>query len=132
MRIAAFAKHAHKAFGRFMRSFAELLKTDRRVDVIAKDSLAGLDIARKKAIHGLADKALAELGIPLHPCLKRFFEISCQRRSPVPPGALRSLDMLAGENLASPTGFELESTKNDGDGEDAEVFDIWKLKRSGG
>jgi hypothetical protein len=33
--------------------------------------------------------------------------------------------------VASPTGFELETIKNEGDGEEPEVFDIWKLKKAG-
>jgi hypothetical protein len=33
--------------------------------------------------------------------------------------------------LASPTGFELETIKSEGDGEESEVFDIWRLKKMG-
>jgi hypothetical protein len=29
-----------------------------------------------------------------------------------------------------PAGIEPETLKNDGDAEDSEVFDIWKLKKS--
>jgi len=34
-------------------------------------------------------------------------------------------------NLASPTGFELETIKNDGECELTDVIDISKLKKSG-
>jgi hypothetical protein len=34
------------------------------------------------------------------------------------------------DNLASPTGFEPKTVKSNGDDEDPEVFDIWKLKKS--
>jgi len=33
------------------------------------------------------------------------------------------------DDLARPTGIEPVTIKTDGDGEDAEVFDIWKLKK---
>ena len=45
LRIAARAEHADKAFRRRAGRRAELLKTDRRFDVVAQDRLAGIDIA---------------------------------------------------------------------------------------
>jgi len=39
------AEDADQAFGRRAGRFAELFKADRRLDVIAKDCLAGIDIA---------------------------------------------------------------------------------------
>jgi hypothetical protein len=41
LRIAARAEHADEAFRRRAGRFAELLETDRRLDVVAQDRLAG-------------------------------------------------------------------------------------------
>ncbi len=50
LRIAARAEHPNEAFRLCASRRAELLKTDRRFDVIAKDRLAGVDIASMVSI----------------------------------------------------------------------------------
>src|SRR5208283_4221605 len=45
LRIAAGAEHADQAFGGGVRRLTKLFEADRRLDVVAQDRLAGLDIA---------------------------------------------------------------------------------------
>jgi hypothetical protein len=47
-------------------------------------------------------------------------------------GSLRSVALLqrGGNCMVVPAGIEPETVKSNGDDEDPEVFDIWKLKKS--
>ena len=60
-------QHAHQALSRYLRTLFELLKSDRRVDVVAQDDLAGSGIAVDDALNGFAQKCLTELRVPLRP-----------------------------------------------------------------
>jgi hypothetical protein len=76
LRIAARAEHPDQALGRCTGCFAELFETDGRLDVIAQDRLAGIDIAAQHCIDALAKKGLGKylvgLGPILHQAVKLF------------------------------------------------------------
>ena len=72
---ALWPQHAHQALGRYLRSLFELLKSDRRVDVVAQDGLAGFKIAVNDALNGLAQKRLTEIRIALRPCPDGFLKV---------------------------------------------------------
>jgi hypothetical protein len=60
LRIAARAEHADQALGRRAGGSPELFKSDRRLDVIPKDDLAGLEVAAEQRIDALAQQGLGE------------------------------------------------------------------------
>jgi hypothetical protein len=58
VRIAARAEHSHQAFRRPFRSAAQFLEPDRRVNVIAKDRLSGVEIPGEKAFETFLQQLL--------------------------------------------------------------------------
>ena len=53
----------------------KVLKSDRRVDIVAEGGLAGRQVAVDNALHGLAQKSLTEIWIVLRPRPDSFLEI---------------------------------------------------------
>jgi hypothetical protein len=51
---ALWPQHAHQALGRYLCALFELLESDRRVDVVAQDGLAGSEVAVDDALNGFA------------------------------------------------------------------------------
>jgi hypothetical protein len=76
LRIAARTEHAHEALGRRAGGAAERLEADRRIDVVAQDGLAGLEVAFQHARHRFLQKRLAEVGIAPGARLDGVLEIS--------------------------------------------------------
>ena len=60
-----------------MHRSAEFFKTDRRIDVVAKDGFSGFNIASEKAPGGFGNEIFAKLWIALHSRLNGFFKVSC-------------------------------------------------------
>lgn len=60
LRIAARAEHANEALGRRVRRFAQLLKADRRLDVVAQDRLPGVHIPGKHRLNAFAQQLVRE------------------------------------------------------------------------
>jgi hypothetical protein len=58
LRIAARAQHAHEALRRALRPTTQLLEPDRRVDVVAKNPLSGLELAREKTLDAFSEGSL--------------------------------------------------------------------------
>ena len=54
-----------RLFGRRAGRLAELLEADRRLDVVAQDRLAGVDIAGEHGVDAFAQQRFAECGSPL-------------------------------------------------------------------
>ena len=65
LRIPVGAEHAHQALGRLLRQAAELLKSDRGVDVVTQNRLAGVHIPRQQALDPLLEQFLTEVRIAL-------------------------------------------------------------------
>src|SRR5579864_6252180 len=85
--VAPWAEHPHQALRQLAREPAQFLKADGGVDVVAKNRLAGIEIAGEKALDAFAQKFLAEFGILLDARLNRPFEAACQRHPISPCGA---------------------------------------------
>ena len=79
LRIPLGAEHPHQALGGSMGQLAELLEAHRRVDVIPKDRLRGLELAGQQALHGLPEKLFTELRISVDPVSDSRLEISAKR-----------------------------------------------------
>ena len=79
LRIAVGTEHAHQALGRLLRQPAEFLKSDRGIDVVAQNRLAGVHIPRQQALDTLLEQLLTEGRIALDARLYRFLEVACQR-----------------------------------------------------
>src|SRR5882757_10050730 len=84
LRIAARSEHADQALGRRAGRFAELFETDGRLDVIAQDRLAGLDIAAQHRIDALAKEGLGKFLVSLDPTLHEVLEAFCFCHRPSP------------------------------------------------
>jgi hypothetical protein len=65
LRIAARAEHADKALGRRAGRRAEFFKTDRRLDVVAQDDLAGFNVTGEHRIDAFAQKGFGEFLVTL-------------------------------------------------------------------
>src|SRR5271165_2811392 len=74
LRIAARTEHADQALSRRVSRLAELLEANRRLDVVAQDRLAGLDIARQHGVDAFAQEIFREGGIARHAALHQFLE----------------------------------------------------------
>jgi len=74
LRIAARAEHADQAFGGRVGRLAELFEADRRLDGVAQDRLAGLDVAGQHRVDPLAQKVFRERGVARHAALHQFLE----------------------------------------------------------
>src|SRR6266566_3443612 len=84
LRIAAWTEHSHEALRRPFRPAAQLLEADRRVDVIAKDGLPGIEIPREKAFDAFPQQLLSVFPISSEACLHRFLELPRQRHFTAP------------------------------------------------
>lgn len=69
-RIAGRTEHPHQALRRCPGLVREALESNRRVDEVPQDRLAGLDVSAEEVVHRLAEKRLAEgliaIGAGLH------------------------------------------------------------------
>src|SRR5258705_4975614 len=74
LRIAAWSEHADQALGRRAGRFAKLFKADRRLDVVAQDRLASINITAQHCINAFAKKSLGEFLVGLDPTLHQFLE----------------------------------------------------------
>lgn len=59
------AEHAHQTFSGNVRPLFKVLKSNGRIDVVAQNGLAGIEIAVKNALDGLAQKRMAKIRIAL-------------------------------------------------------------------
>ncbi len=59
-----------------MGEAAKGVKTHRRIDVIAKNCLAGLQFSREEALDTLSQKLVPESRVAFDACLYRSFEIA--------------------------------------------------------
>ena len=78
MRISARPEHADEALGRRVGRLAQLFEADRRLDVVAQDRLAGVDVATQHRVDPFAQQRLAERRIFRDVPLYQFLEASCQ------------------------------------------------------
>src|SRR5271169_3257384 len=62
LRITARAKHADQALRRGIRRLAELFEADCRIDGVAQDRLAGVEIAGQRCIDPLTQKRTPKRG----------------------------------------------------------------------
>ena len=62
-------KPAHEALARLVEDTGEFLTPDRRVDLVAQHSLAGIDITGKQVFYPFLQQGLAKHRIPLGTCL---------------------------------------------------------------
>ncbi len=85
LRIAAWAEHAHQAFRRAVRPTTQFLEADRRVDVIAKERLPGIEISGEKTFNAFPQKLRAVLRIRSEARLHRLFELPRQRHFAAAP-----------------------------------------------
>src|SRR3984957_11253838 len=76
LRIAARAEHADEAFRRRAGRRAELLDTDRRLDVVAQDRFAGVHVATEHGVDAFAQQRISERGIACDPLLHQLLKIS--------------------------------------------------------
>jgi hypothetical protein len=67
LRIAARAEHADEALRLRAGRLTKLLEADRRLDVVAQDRLAGVDIAGEHGVDAFAQQRFAESGIACDP-----------------------------------------------------------------
>jgi hypothetical protein len=74
LRIAARAEHADEALRLGAGRLAQLLETDRRLDVVAQDRLADVAIAGKHAVDAFAQQRFAEGGVACDPFLHQLLE----------------------------------------------------------
>jgi hypothetical protein len=72
LRVTAWAEHAHQALGRPFCSATQLLEPNRRVDIVAKYRLPGLEISGEKALDAFTKKLLSVLAIRSKARLHRF------------------------------------------------------------
>src|SRR5882672_10538461 len=84
LRIAARSEHADQALGRRAGRFAKLFKADGRLDVVAQDRLASINITAQHCIDAFAKKSLGEFLVGLDPTLHQFLEAFCFCRYPSP------------------------------------------------
>src|SRR6516164_7649431 len=87
LRVAARPEHADQALGRCRGRRAQLLEADRGLDVVAQDSLAGVDIAGQHGVDPLAQQRLAVSGIACDLPLHQFPETPCQCNPPASTAA---------------------------------------------
>ena len=80
LRVAAWTEHAHQALGRPFCSATQLLEPNRRVDIVAKYCLPGVEIPGEKAFDAFTQKLLSVLAVRSKARLHRFLELSRQRR----------------------------------------------------
>jgi len=78
LRIAAGAEHADEALGLGAGGLAQLLEADRRLDVIAQDRLAGVDVAGEHCIDSFAQQRVGESPVGRDVLLHQFLEASVQ------------------------------------------------------
>src|SRR5436309_13690180 len=85
LRIATWTQHPHEAFRGPLRPATQLLEPDRRVDVVAKDRLSGIEIPGEKAFDAFPQELLPVFPISSDERLHCFLELSRQRHftSPV-------------------------------------------------
>jgi len=69
-------EHAHEALWRFVSKAAQLFKTDRGIDVIAQNSLTGLELSGEKTFDAFAQKLVTKSGIALDTGLDRLLKIA--------------------------------------------------------
>src|SRR5216684_909413 len=84
LRIAAWSEHADQALGRRAGRFAKLFKADGRLDVIAQDRLASINITAQHCIDAFAKKSLGKFLVGLDPTLHQFLEAFCFCHCPSP------------------------------------------------
>ena len=58
LRIAGWTEHPHEALRRPFRTAAQLLEPDRRVDVVAKDRLARIEISGEEGFDAFSEQFL--------------------------------------------------------------------------
>src|SRR2546423_15206309 len=78
LRVSTRTKHPHQAFRGAMRNVAQFGKSNRCIDEIAKNDLAGFHVTREKVFNSFAEKRLAKPRIALYARPYRFLEITCQ------------------------------------------------------
>jgi hypothetical protein len=74
LRIAARPEHADEALGLRPGRLAQLLEADRRLDVVAQDRLARVDVAGQHGVDPFAQQRLAEGRVGRDPPLHQFLE----------------------------------------------------------
>ena len=84
LRVAARTKHPDEALRLCNGGFAELFEADRRLDVVAQDGLAGIDIAGQHRFDGFTQQALGKSRGRCHVLLHMLLERSrrCHRLFP--------------------------------------------------
>src|SRR4051794_249756 len=80
LRIAPRPKHADQALGLCAGSGAEFFESNCRLDVVAKDGLAGFHVTAQHTVDAFAQQSFGEGGISCNMVLHELFEIPC----PVP------------------------------------------------
>ena len=76
--VARRSEHAHEALGRLAGEGAELFESDRGVDVIAKQDLAGVGVAGKQGFDAFGQQALPKGRVALSASLHGFFEVTSE------------------------------------------------------
>src|SRR5262249_759853 len=78
-RIPARTDHPPQAFRGPFRATAQLFEPDRRVDVVAKDRLSGVEITGEKGFDAFLEQFLTVFPIASEACLHRVLELPRQR-----------------------------------------------------
>lgn len=76
IRISARTEHSHQAFRRALYDLSQLVEPDGCVDVVAKNSLAGIYIAREHTFGAFAQELSAKSCVMLHPLLNNRMKLS--------------------------------------------------------
>jgi len=76
LRIPGGAEHAHQAFGGSFRDATELLKPDRRVDVVVQNRFSRIEISGQERRHAFPEECLPLFAVLPDAGLHRFLELA--------------------------------------------------------